>query len=200
MLHLQDSESDRDGLPQETRLVQQAKAGDREAFGRLTEMHAVRVYRIAYATLRNQQEAEDAVQDAFVTAFKSIKKLEKDESFGSWLTRIVTTRVYDIIRQKQRKQKSVESQTTALKIQITLSASNPANGKTELALDLQEAIAKLPDLHRLAITLRYVEDASTDDIAATLKRPAGTIRRILSESYRMLRLHLEGQEREGDDF
>ncbi|MBT4512022.1 MAG: RNA polymerase subunit sigma-70, partial [Chloroflexi bacterium] len=65
-----------DTAKNELRLVRQAKAGDREAFGQLMENHAVRAYRIAFSILQNQSEAEDAVQEAFITAFKSIKKLE----------------------------------------------------------------------------------------------------------------------------
>ncbi len=177
----------------ETALVRQAKAGDKEAFGQLMENHAVRAYRIAYSILQNQVEAEDAVQEAFITAFKSIKKLEKEEAFRSWLSRVVTTRVYDLVRQKQRAQKAVDVETTAYKMELAQSSSNPVDTKTDLSLDLQQAIEKLPELHRLAVLLRYTEDASTDQIAEALNRPAGTIRRVLSESYHLLRLYLEGE-------
>jgi len=177
----------------EIALVRRAKKGDQEAFGQLMELHAVRVYRIAYGILQDQGEAEDAVQEAFLTAYKSIKKVEKEESFGSWLSRIVTTRVYDILRQKQRKQKAVESETEAFKMELAQSSSNPANEKADMALDLQSAIARLPELHRMVILMRYTEDATTDKIARVLNRPAGTIRRVLSESYKFLRLYLEGE-------
>lgn len=179
-------------------LVRRAKKGDRDAFGQLMENHALKAYRIAYAIVQNQAEAEDAVQEAFITAFKSIKKLEKEESFGSWLSRIVTTRVYDLARQKQRGQKIVEKETISLKAEIAQSSTNPADNKADLSLDLQQAITRLPELHRLAIMLRYTEDASTDQIASILDRPAGTVRRVLSESYHLLRLYLEGDDAEGD--
>lgn len=178
--------------PEEATLVHQARAGDKEAFGQLMEMHAVRAYRIAYAIIGNQQEAEDAVQEACVTAFKSIKKVEKSQSFGSWFARIVTSRAYDLGRKKQRTQKTIEKETAEYRMELTRASNNPSNGHTELQMDLQAAIARLPELHRLAIMLRYSEDASTDRIASVLNRPPGTTRRILSESYRMLRLYLEG--------
>lgn len=191
MSHSNDSAPAQNASQSEVGLIRRAKSGDHEAFGQLIELHAVRAYRIAYAILQNQGESEDAVQEAFVTAYKSIKKLEKEEAFGAWLARIVTTRVYDLIRGKQRGQKAVESETAALKMEITRSAANPANGRADLSLDLQQAIEKLPELHRLAIMLRYTEDASTDQIARVLNRPAGTVRRVLSESYHLLRLYLE---------
>jgi RNA polymerase sigma-70 factor (ECF subfamily) len=178
----------------EIALIRRARAGDREAFGQVMETHAPRAYRIAFAILQNRSDAEDAVQDAFITAYKSLRKLEKEGSFNSWLSRIVATRAYDLLRRKQREHKIVEKTIPTLKMSHL--ASNPAEGKQDLALDLQEAITKLPELHRLAILLRYSEDASTDEIARILNRPAGTIRRILSESYHLLRLYLEGGERD----
>ncbi len=178
----------------EVNLVRQAKEGDRECFGQLMENHAPRAYRIAFAILQNQSDAEDIVQEAFITAYKSIKKLEKEGSFGSWLSRIVTTRAYSLLRKRQREQKTIEATTSKFKMEMSHTASNTAANKHDFALDLREAITRLPELHRLVILLHYSEDAPTDEIANTLNRPAGTIRRILSESYRLLRLYLEGDD------
>lgn len=180
----------------ETALVHMSKKGDREAFGRLMENHAIRAYRIAYTILQNQADAEDVVQDAFITAYKSIKKLAKEGSFPSWMGRIVTTRAYDHLRKKQRQNKSIEASTSAFKFELSQSIANPSENINDLSMDLGEAIKKLPELHRLTVMLRYSEDATTDEIAKTLNRPAGTIRRVLSESYRMLRLYLEGNQNE----
>ena len=185
--------TNQDMQPDESQLVRRAKTGDQEAFGQLMEMHAVRAFRIAYSIIPSQQEAEDVVQEACITAFKSIKKVEKEESFSSWFGRIVTSRAYDLGRKKQRVKKVVDKETSEYRMELTRASANPSNGITELSIDLQAAIQKLPELHRVAIMLRYAEDASTDEIARTLNRPAGTVRRILSESYRMLRLSLEGE-------
>lgn len=177
---------------EETALVRQAKKGDREAFGQLMENHAQRAYRIAFTILQNQSNAEDVVQEAFITAFKSIKKLQKEDSFRSWLSRIITTRAYDFLRRKQRENKTIEATTSRFKTEMALNASN--SDRTDFDLDLRDAISKLPELHRLAIMMRYAENATADEIAATLNRPAGTIRRIMSESYHLLRLYLEGDD------
>ncbi|MBT9162705.1 MAG: ECF RNA polymerase sigma factor SigW [Dehalococcoidia bacterium] len=179
-------------LHEEITLIRRARAGDREAFGQLMETHAPRAYRIAFAILRNQSDAEDTVQEAFITAYKSIKKLEKEGSFVSWLSRIVATRAYDLLRKRQRERKAVEA---TISIHKTAMSHNPAESRQDFALDLHEAITRLPELHRLVIMLHYSEDASTDEIARTLNRPVGTVRRILSESYRLLRLYLEGGDR-----
>lgn len=194
MLPIENVPAGRKPSEREGHLIRRAREGDREAFGELIEIHAVRAYRIAYAILQNAEESEDAVQDAFVTAFKSLRKLEKAEAFGSWLGRIVTTRAYDILRGRQRGQKAIEAQTTAVRMETAHRRPDPSGTRADLTLDLEEAIAKLPEIHRLAVLLRYTEDASTEQIARILKRPEGTVRRILSESYRLLRLYLE----EGD--
>ncbi len=185
--------SDQEKSQDELNLVRRAKSGDKDAFGQLMEMHAIRAYRIAYSVIPKQQEAEDAVQEACITAFKSIGKIEKEESFGSWFGRIVTSRAYDVGRKKQRTQKVVEKETVEMQLELSRASANPGNSTIDSSIDLQNAISKLPELHRLAIMLRYSEDASTEQIARTLNRPAGTVRRILSESYRMLRLSLQGE-------
>ncbi len=185
--------SDQEKSQDELNLVRRAKSGDKDAFGQLMEMHAIRAYRIAYSVIPKQQEAEDAVQEACITAFKSIGKIEKEESFASWFGRIVTSRAYDVGRKKQRTQKVVEKETVEMQLELSRASANPGNSTIDSSIDLQNAISKLPELHRLAIMLRYSEDASTEQIARTLNRPAGTVRRILSESYRMLRLSLQGE-------
>ena len=125
---------------------------------------------------------------------KSITKLAKEGSFRSWLSRIVTTRAYDLLRKKRQQAKTIEASTSEYKLELSHSISHPSETVKDVQMDLQHAIAKLPEVHRLAIMLRYSEDASTEEIALTLNRPSGTIRRILSESYRLLRLHLEGND------
>ena len=89
-------------IDDEAAIVRRARSGDRGAFNQLIDNSSVLAYRIAFSILQNQSDAEDAVQEAFITAFKSIKKLEKDTAFRSWMGRIVTTRAYDVTRQRQK--------------------------------------------------------------------------------------------------
>ena len=171
-------------------LVRRAKTGDGECFAQLVRNHTTRVYRIAFALLQDGSDAEDAVQEAFITAYRSIKKLEKDEAFGSWLARIVTTRAYDIIRKRQHGKKVSPDQNPLPDVEELPSPVDSIKA-TELSLDLHQAIERLPEAHRLVVLLRYAEDATTDEIAYILGRPAGTVRRMLSESYRLMRHYLE---------
>ncbi|MFP4641185.1 MAG: RNA polymerase sigma factor [Dehalococcoidia bacterium] len=170
-------------------LIRRAKNGDGEAFNQLMDTLATRAYRIAFALLQNRSDAEDVVQEAFITAYNSIRKLKKEESFNSWFSRIVTTRAYDSLRKKQKNHKATEAQTQSVKEELRDSSSQ---GDPDFSIDLYRAMEQLPEQHRLAILLRYSKDASTEEIAEVLNRPVGTIRRILSESYRLLRLYLQG--------
>ena len=178
---------------EEIDLVRQAKSGDREAFDQLMEAYAPRAYRLAFAIVGNESDAEDVVQEAFVTIYRKLRNLREESSFNSWLSRIVATRAHDLLRQRRREKKSFESQVTQTRLGQGPS-SVPAPESEGTSLDLRQAIDRLPELHRLVILLRYGEEASIEEIAQTLKRPEGTIRRMLSEAYRMLRLYLEGDE------
>ena len=175
---------------EEADLVRRARAGDRECFSRLVKNHTTRTYRIAFSLLRNRSDAEDAVQEAFVTAYRSIKNLKKEASFGAWLARIVTTRSYDIIRKRQRN-KLVAADEDSISQMERIPSQSDTPEVVELSLDLRWAIDHLPDTHRLVILLHYAEGATTDEIARIVGRPPGTVRRILSESYRLMRPYLE---------
>lgn len=173
---------------EEVDLVRRAKASDGECFSLLVKSHTTRAYRIAFALLKNRSDAEDAVQESFITAYRCIKKLEKDDSFGAWLARIVTSRAYDIMR-KRKRDKLVDTGEDSEMGQMPSQTDSPET--VELSFNLRWAIDHLPEIHRLVILLHYAEGATTDEIAHIMKRPPGTVRRILSESYRLMRPYLE---------
>jgi len=171
-------------------LVRRAREGDNTSFTRLVTNYTTRAYRIAFTILKNKYDAEDAVQEAFTTAYRSIKKLEKEEAFGSWLARIVTSRSYDVLRQRQRDKITITQEDPAPELEQVPSRFDSPEA-VENSVDIRWAIDRLPADHRLVVTLRYTQDATTNEIATIMDRPAGTVRRILSESYRLLRLYLE---------
>ena len=174
--------------PTDAELVRRAKTGDEEAFALLIERHAARAYRIALAILRTGTEAEDAVQESFLTAFRSLGKLKEGERFPAWLGRIVASRAYDLARRKGRERRTAERCAEALR------GDPPGREGAEALMDLEGALARLGETHRLVILLHYAEEASTDEIAALLGRPPGTVRRLLSEAYRLLRLYLRSDD------
>ena len=82
------------------KLVQKAKKGNDEAFEQLIDSVRDKLYRTAYAYVRNEQDALDVYQEAIYTAYISIKSLKKPESFNSWITKILVFKAIDFIRKE----------------------------------------------------------------------------------------------------
>ncbi|MCD6358959.1 MAG: sigma-70 family RNA polymerase sigma factor [Dehalococcoidia bacterium] len=174
----------------EVDIVRRAKDGDEKSFSLLVKRHTTRTYRIAFSLLKNRSDAEDAVQDAFITAYRSIKKLKNEAAFGAWLARIVTTRSYDILRKRQRNKLASSDEDSSSRMERIPTKYNSPEA-VELSFNLRWAVDHLPETHRLIILLHYTEGATTDEIANIVRRPPGTVRRMLSESYRLMRPYLE---------
>ena len=85
-------------------LVQRIVAGDRRAFERLMRRHNRRLYRLARATLRDDAEAEDALQDAYVAAYRSIAQFRGDAALGTWLSRLVLNECFARLRRTARRE------------------------------------------------------------------------------------------------
>lgn len=95
----------------EKSLIAALKEGRPEAYEQLIEQYADAVYRVAYRLLQNPQDAEDALQETFLTAYLSMGEFRGEAKLSSWLYRIVTNKALDIIRRRQRK---TEAATEAL--------------------------------------------------------------------------------------
>src|SRR5439155_12741200 len=90
----------------ETELVERARAGDRQAFDRLTEMHLPRVWRVVWGVLRHREDTEDIVQEVFLTAYRSLPDYRAECSLSTWLHRIAVTRALnhlDLAAEKVRR-------------------------------------------------------------------------------------------------
>ncbi|MBI2917896.1 MAG: RNA polymerase sigma factor [Chloroflexi bacterium] len=171
----------------EEALVRKARQGDGESFGRLFETHSPRALGAAIAILGNRADAEDVVQEAAIKAFNSLGSLASDGAFGAWFTRIVVNKAIDLLRQRRRDQ---ERTTPYDPDWDPPGASRDLEGE----LDVAGGVGQLPPEHQAVIRLYYGYGYSTPQIAELLGRPEGTVRRLLSESYRRLRLILREQD------
>jgi RNA polymerase sigma-70 factor (ECF subfamily) len=135
--------------------------------------------------LGDQSNAEEAVQESFVRAFFSLKKLRKPESFPSWLMGIAGRVAQEHFRVMKRRRKIGDSAADLPAIQ--------AEDQEDIPLD--EAIAALPETYRQAVLLRYYEDLSCREIAGRLELPIGTVTKNLSRAYLMLRQELGKREK-----
>ena len=191
-------------------IVDAVLAGDREAYRRLVEREAPALVRACHRVLGDHAEAEDAAQEAFVTAFRSLSSWRGDGPFGAWLTRIG---VRIALRQAGRRRTvawrspagvraSEESPSAADRAaeRDALAAApmtDPAilSLRAERATEVRTAVATLPEPYREVVALRFFGEASLEEIAQETGRPLGTVKTHLHRGLARLRSSMEGGER-----
>ena len=153
----------------ERELVLAAQRGERSAFSALVRMHERRAYAVARAIVANHEDAEDAVQDGFIHAFRALDRFLPDQAFGAWLHRIVANAALDITRRRKVRETDELPETVASPFR------DPAEG-SELRQRLQAALAQLTERQRSVIVLHDVEGFKHSEIGGMLGIPEGTAR------------------------
>jgi RNA polymerase sigma-70 factor (ECF subfamily) len=158
--------------------------GDRGAFEMIIRAHSRTLFAIAYGILQNREEAEDVVQDAFVKAWRTRWRVRDPEKFPAWLATIARHRAHDLLR--RRRTIPLPSETPEL-IETSETGAIDSIG---LDQQLHSALARLPELHRAALTMRYFEEMDYRSIENTLGLTNGALRGILGRSLASLRKQL----------
>jgi RNA polymerase sigma-70 factor (ECF subfamily) len=181
-------------------LIGRAKRGDQEAFAALVADARPRALAVAVKVLRNPDDAEDAVQDAFIKVWRYLGRFEGRSSFSTWIHRIVMNASLDLLRRQ-----SCRPETHAEGEEGEHRPSEPIEEETpETTLDeaqtgalVRAAVATLSPTHRQALTLREFEDRSYEEIALASKCPIGTVMSRLHHARRKLADELEDVFAEG---
>jgi RNA polymerase sigma-70 factor (ECF subfamily) len=144
-------------------------AGDDRAFDQLVRRHRQRMWAVALRTLGDPEEAADAVQDACLSAFRAAGGFRGDARVSTWLHRIVVNACLDRMRRR------------AVRPTVPLPATPIADPRDRLSeretgLDVQRALADLPEEQRLALVLVDLEGLTVDEAAAVLAIPNGTVK------------------------
>lgn len=167
-------------------LVQRVQAGDTAAFRELFDKYHRRAFAVAMGVVKNEDDALDAVQEAFVKVHKNIHKFQGSSSFYTWLYRIVMNVSIDHVRRTSRR-KNLDFDERALHEEsevagdgaLVPSVTNANPGKAalrrELGSAIQAALQELPEHHRAVIILREIEGMSYEEMAETLDVPKGTV-------------------------
>ena len=155
--------------------------GDRDAFEMIIHTHSRTVFAIAYGILQNREEAEDAVQDALIKAWKSRWRVRDPEKFPAWLCMIARHRARDVFRKRR---------TSPLSDEITEQLEAEAIDTTSVDRQLHSALAALPEIHRSALMLRYFEKMDYRTIENTLGLTNGALRGILGRALAAMRKQL----------
>jgi RNA polymerase sigma factor (sigma-70 family) len=148
-------------------LVSRCKKGDKEAFHRLYDLHARAMLNVSMRVVNNRHDAEDILQEAFLSAFGNIGKFTGKSSFGSWLKRIVINRSIDFIRKRKLNLVSMDENFDAPETE-------EMPGVVYEIETVRECIKELPDGYRIVLSLYLFEDYSHKEIADTLGITEGT--------------------------
>jgi RNA polymerase sigma-70 factor (ECF subfamily) len=180
----------------EVALIKEAKNGDVVAFNRLVLEYQQAVYNLAHRIMGEPQAAEDATQDAFISAFKSLRTF-RGGSFKAWLMRIVTNRCYDELRRRKRRPQSSLDELTDLNESFAFLRS-PEEGpegqrqRVELVQAIEHCLGTLPDDQRIAAVLCDVEGYDYNEIAQMTSVSLGTVKSRMSRARAKLRDCLQG--------
>ncbi len=194
----------------ERALVAAVLDGDHEAFRRLVERESAALIRACHRILGDHAEAEDAAQEAFVTAYRSLATWRGDGPFGAWLTRIgvrialrqvgrrrtVTWRAPGVSAETMATIDPIERATDRAAVDAA-PLTDPAmlSMRAERATEIRAAVTALPEPYREVVALRFFGEASLDEIARQTGRPLGTVKTHLHRGLARLRARLEGTER-----
>jgi RNA polymerase sigma-70 factor (ECF subfamily) len=173
--------------------VTQAQAGDETAFRRLVERHGRGVFQLAFRLTGSEPDAEDVVQDAFLKAFRELKRFEARSSFRTWLHRITVNCAYDLLRQRPRhKAESLDATESRPgggiepEADVSLRPDRVAFG-AEVQGRVRTALELLTPTERTAFVLRHFEGRSLEEIGGTLGLRTGATKHSIFRAVQKMR-------------
>lgn len=149
-------------------LIRAHLRGDRIAFSTLVERHQRRVYNIAHRML-GPADADDATQEVFLTCLRKLSAFRGDAAFTTWLHRVTLNVCHDALRRRAREAPPREEEGSE-------PASRDFADAAAAAIDVQRALALVPEEFRTALVLHDIQDLPYDEIAAILGAPVGTVK------------------------
>jgi RNA polymerase sigma-70 factor (ECF subfamily) len=178
-------------------LVEQARSGDSAALESLFQRMRPRAMAIALKVLHNQDDAQDAVQDAFIKVWKSLDNFEGRASFSTWLHRIVMNASLDILRRTSSRpdcrdrHEDGEEASPAIELSHDLTPERVC-GDREVASLVRGAVYALPLVHRQAMEMREFDELAYEEMAKEIHCPIGTVMSRLHNARRRLADALRG--------
>ncbi len=169
-----------DDIATEREWILAAQGGDEDAFGWLVRRHQRRAYAVARAIVLNHEDAEDAVQDAFLHAYRALERFRPDQAFGAWLHRIVANAALDLTRRRKVREADELPETVSSPFR------DPAEAD-DLRRRLKASLALLPARQRAVIVLHDIEGYKHAEIGQMLGIPEGTARSDLHYARARLR-------------
>jgi RNA polymerase sigma-70 factor (ECF subfamily) len=181
-------------------LVELVRSGHGVAFRAIMQRYNQRLYRVARGIVRDDTEAEDVLQEAYMRAFAALREFRGDSSLGTWLTRIVLNEAFGRMRRRRRTEELdvldraiQDGDTRVIMFPGAQSSSNPeaAAAREEVRRLLEHAIDDLPEPFRLVFVMRDVEELSIEETATHLGLRPETVKTRLHRARRLLRRSLD---------
>jgi RNA polymerase sigma-70 factor, ECF subfamily len=169
----------------EDQLIARSRGGDTHAFDLLVERYQDRVYDLAYRITGHHADAQDAAQESFVKAYRSLRGFRGDASFSTWLHRIAVNAALDAVRRRPPASPVLDDRAG-----VTLDPLADRAERVEARERIHLAIAALPVEQRVVVTLRDVQGWSYEEIAVIAEIPIGTVRSRLARGRDALRVAL----------
>jgi RNA polymerase sigma-70 factor, ECF subfamily len=191
--------TDTGGRLGEAELVARAQARDADAFRAIMQACNRRLYRIARGILRNDSDAEDAVQEAYVRAFTHLHDFRGDASLATWLSRIVMNEALGRLRLRRPTVAFSEGEASGPEAEIIqfphTARSDPETtmAQRELLQLVEQATDKLPEAYRIVFITRVIEGMSVEEAAELLGLRPETVKTRLHRARRLVREQLETQ-------
>lgn len=183
-------------------LVKEFRAGSQASFEELIQRYSAKAFSLASRLTRNPQDAEEVLQDVFVTVYRKIDGFQGKSSFSSWLYRITVNSALMKLRRKRRDQ-TVPMEDLLPQVQNTINFRAAEHGegdamtwRHQLTDALEDAIARLPDDYRPVFVLRDIDGLTSREVSRILKLSVPAVKSRLHRSRLMLRRRLKGMYRE----
>lgn len=171
----------------ERAIIQRVLAGDTEAFAALVERHYDRCARVAYRILGNREDAEEAVQDAFLRAFRALASYEDRERFAAWLTRILVNQCRTLRAKAERREAVFSDNVDA----DYVGRQSTAQEADDCWPDLDAALSQLPPDQREAVVLRYADDLTYEEMARVTGAGESALKMRVQRAFVRLRALLQ---------
>jgi len=162
-------------------LVRRAQDGDLVAFEELVARHRDKLYARAISMMRNEDDANDLSQEAWVKGWQRLKQFQGESSFSTWMTRIVINLCLDQIRKNKRQRaesiQQLEEDQGGVERQMPTVTVNPTEGleKKELRARIDRALGQLSHEHRTVLILHEFEDLEYKEVAKRMQCSIGTV-------------------------
>ena len=174
-------------------LVRLAQAGDTQAFDELVRRYRDKVYRLSFKILRHEEDAAEALQDAFLSAYRGLKNFKVESTFSTWLYRIATNASLMKYRKRRDHHVSLEQSQTGDEdgeaLQIPDWSTQPLTEllNQETRQVMSEGVARLPEELRTVFVLRDIEELSNAEVAGILDLSVAAVKSRLHRARLALR-------------